>query len=156
MSVNDIIEKQDEMKSHSYDFTLWPAGWGKFKLRYEWKSHKLEKSTTNNIPDQAGIYTLLIQPGIAGHPACSYLMYVGRTKSLRRRFRDYLNKEKLSSGRPKIFRLLNKYSDYLWFCYTIIETETLQNTEKELIEAYVPPCNDQIPAKIHKVIGAFK
>src|SRR2546426_704434 len=71
-----------------------------------------------NIPASPGVYSLLLRPGIADHPACSYLMYVGKTRSLRRRFREYLTREKQETGRPKIFRLLMKYPDHVWFCFT--------------------------------------
>lgn len=160
MSVNDIIRDQDEMKAHTYEFILWPRRWQDFQTNpnatYDWTIRRLDKSEKNGIPDKPGIYTLLIQPGIAGHPACSYLMYVGQAQSLRHRFEDYLGSERRETGRPKIFRLLNKYSDYIWFCFTPVSLAELDNVEKTLIKAYEPPCNNQIPAEVSKVRGAFK
>jgi len=157
MAVADIIEEQDAMKAHCYEFVLWPAAWQECHCScvQNWQLSRLVPGEKAHIPDQPGIYTLLIQPGIVAHPACSYLMYVGQTTSLRRRFGQYLNKERLKTGRPKVFRVLNKYSDYVWFCFTVVSKELLTEVEDALVVAYVPPCNDQLPAEIRAVRGAF-
>jgi len=63
------------------------------------------------------IYTLLIQPGIANHPACSYVMYVGPAVDLSKRFGDYLTKERLESGRPNIVEPLHVYENHVWLCF---------------------------------------
>lgn len=157
MPDRDIIREQDEAIAHRREFILWPSKWEGFDRTkvYGWQWHKLDASERPNIPDEPGIYTLLIQPGIAGHPLCSYLMYVGQAVSLRTRFADYLTRERRESGRPKIFRLLNKYSNYIWFCFTIVPEETLDDVEDSLMNAYIPPCNDQLPIEIRPVRGAF-
>ena len=75
-SVYDIIQAQDDMRVHQYQFTLWPLRWITYSGVHEWQLSKLADSEVENIPDVPGIYTLLTLPGIANHPACSYLMYV--------------------------------------------------------------------------------
>lgn len=157
MSVADIIKEQDDLKAHCWDIVLWPKKWQDYSCSQtsSWETYRLGNVDRENIPDQPGIYTLLIQPGIAKHPACSYLMYVGKATSLRNRFRNYLVWERRESGRPKIVRLLNKYSDHLWFCFCRIPQECLTEVEDALITAHLPPCNDQLPAEIRAVRGAF-
>jgi len=157
LSVTDIIKEQDDMKAHCWDLVLWPKKWQDYHCSQagDWETYRLGDVERESIPDQPGIYTLLVQPGIAKHPACSYLMYVGQATSLHRRFGDYLNRERRATGRPKIFRLLNKYSDHLWFCFSRIPQESLTEVEDALIAAHVPPCNDQLPAEIRAVRGAF-
>ena len=91
MSVVDIIQEQDEMMAHEHHFILWPRQWKTYVDTHNWKSFRLDKTEKNHIPKRAGVYSLLVQPGIANHPACSYLMYIGKTTSLYRRFMDYLN-----------------------------------------------------------------
>src|SRR5207249_11051749 len=104
--VVDLIRIQDEMKAHTREFALWPLKWQEYVPgNYAWQLRRLHAADVNTVPDSAGVYTLLIQPGIATHPSCSYLMYVGRSDSLRRRFRDYLGPERRATGRPKIYRL---------------------------------------------------
>jgi len=82
-------------------------------------------------------------------------MYVGKAVSLRNRFCNYLTSERRESGRPMIYRMLNRYSDYLLFCYTLVERERLLDIEKALADAYIPPTNKQFSAEINPVRGAF-
>ena len=129
--------------------------WATYSEMHEWQLTKLSDSELGNIPDAPGIYTLLALPGIANHPACSYLMYVGQTVSLHRRFREYLSKERKESGRPKMFRFLNTYSDHVWFYFTSIDTALLDNVENGLRDAYIPPLNDAYSGELSKVVRAF-
>ena len=157
MPVVDIIQEQDEFKSNKISFVLWAQKWAEFddSLKLTWVTHRLAASESLRIPTTPGIYTLLIQPGIAYHPACSYLMYVGQTRSLRRRFGEYLQRERRETGRPKVLRLLNKYSDHVWFCYTSLAEPILTSVEDALLNAYLPPANDRYPAEISRVTEAF-
>ncbi len=82
-------------------------------------------------------------------------MYVGQASNLRRRFGEYLNAERREDGRPKIFRLLNMYDPHLWFCYTEVPQANITTLEDDLLEAFIPPCNDKFPASIRRVVGAF-
>jgi excinuclease UvrABC nuclease subunit len=155
--MQDIIAEQDEFKAHTQEFTLWPRKWQACDCvpMQTWSIHRLATEERRRIPNGPGIYTLLVQPGIVRHPACSYLMYVGQALSLRRRFGDYLTRERRAQGRPKIFRLLSKYSDYVWFCYTVVPRENLQEVEDALISGFIPPCNDRLRAELRPAKGAF-
>ena len=157
MTVTDIIDQQNQFKAHTWEITLWPQAWAAFPGSHElsWSICRLGDAERGTIPEESGIYTLLVQPGIAEHIACSYLMYVGQTVSLKDRFGRYLTTERRAAGRPKIFRLLNIYSEYVWFCYTVLDKVFLDAVENELMKAYYPPCNDQYPVEVSKVIGAF-
>jgi excinuclease UvrABC nuclease subunit len=154
-SVNDLADQIDEVKIHTYHFTLWPRQWQGYTQSHGWDREKLERAKTNQIPESPGIYTLILQPGIAGHPSCSYLMYVGRTVSLRRRFREYLSRESLDIGRPRIFYFLKRYKGYIFFCYTVVTDDILPDMEKKLVDAYVPPLNQQYRGEIGRAMGAF-
>jgi len=151
----DLVEVQDELKTHEVTFVLWPNAWAKYRLRRKlsWSRRKLTKTSKTHIPQAAGIYTLLIQPGIAKHPSCSYLMYVGKTEDLRKRFYDYCTTEK--RVRPKIVRLLHKWPGYIRFCYTRVPPRYLSKVEDALIEAFFPPANSDYPATIRAAKKAF-
>lgn len=156
MAVVDIIAEQDEYVSNTYQMVLWARKWVEYPgLAFKWSVHKLGETERSNIPVGAGVYSLLVQPGIADHPGCSYLMYIGKANSLRRRFGDYLTSERRAKGRPKVFRLLNKYSEYLWFCYIELPSDCIGEVEEWFINAYHPPANDQYPAEVSKIVGAF-
>jgi hypothetical protein len=119
--VQDLIDEQDDMKAHTHRFYLWPKLWHeyepKYALSFNWQVYSLRSDQVWQIPEKPGVYTLIIQPGIALHPYCSYLAYVGKTdRTLRERFKEYLNEKKRATGRPKLLRLLNKYDEYVYFC----------------------------------------
>ena len=160
MSVQDMISEGDEAKAHGHIFCLWPKLWQKYSgncnFSFNWQECPFIPGEVNNIPDEPGLYTFVIQPRVADHPSCSYLMYVGKTKALRQRFKNYLQEKKRENGRPKVVRLLNKYPNNLCFCFTIFQdVSKISEAEKALIGAFVPPCNDVLPSTVSKVMEAF-
>jgi excinuclease UvrABC nuclease subunit len=154
-SLTDVLKACEEQKVWTCHFTLCPNTWKRYLSIHEWHNEKLDRTKANNIPDEAGIYTLILQPGIANHPACSYLMYVGQTKSLRKRFRKYLTSEKRITGRPKIFAFLNWYDGFICFYYTLVKMETLDTVEDALMDAYQPPLNTEFKGTLSKARSAF-
>lgn len=140
---------------------LWPAKWRAYveTAVLNWRTHRLSDAERPKVPTDEGVYTLLVQPAVAAHPAASYLMYVGKAKNLRRRFGDYLQAERRSTGRPKIYRRLIQYSDHLWFCCAALpgaSDQLLRDVEDGLLVAHVPAWNDQLPAEVSGVVKAFR
>ena len=160
MSVVKLLNERAKLKTHRWSFPLWPRSWRAYNLpdSFSWEIYPFQRNQVNNIPSQPGIYSFVIQPGIASHFHCSYLMYIGRTeRTLRVRFREYLRDQNNPEGRPKILELLNRYKGFLHFCCsTIEETERITEIEEALISAFLPPCNDQLPAEIRRIAGAFE
>ena len=161
MSGVDLIQAQDQFSAHQCPFSLWPQKWKAYNLPdpFNWEIYPFQRNQIGNIPSTPGIYSFVIQPGIASHPYCSYLMYIGKTeRTLRQRFREYLREQHNPKGRPKIFRLLNRYQGYLHFCCSAISaTGRIGDIEDALITALIPPCNDQFHATISPIVrGAFK
>jgi hypothetical protein len=160
MALKDVINEQNEFIAHTYKITLWPKRWKAYAnpLALNWTPVPLDDVTrkARAIPEVSGIYTLLIQPGIANHPCCSFLLYVGQTKNLYSRFGQYLTSEKKETGRPKIFRLLNLYEGHIKFCFTLVPQKDLDAVEDDLTDAYLPYCNDKFTADLRPVVGAFK
>ena len=132
MGVVDIIAEQDAYAAHRYEFFLLPRQWRECSRPgvESWSAVRLVEGEGDSVPALPGVYTLLVQPGIVHHPACSYLMYVGKTKSLRRRLGEYRDERKRETGRPKILRLLTKYAEHTWFCYALVPEEHLTSTEE--------------------------
>ena len=157
MSVVDITDDQDERMKHLWQFTLWPRQWQSYQSEppYQWEMYKLIESERQNIPDSAGVYTIIVQPQVFTHPACMYLMYAGKSRSLRRRFGEYLNERSRRTGRPKLLRVLNKYPDHTWFCFSVVPEARISSVEDALLSAYIPPCNDRFPAPISRIGDAF-
>ena len=151
----DIVNETEEMKKCAQRFVLSPRQWVTYTQSHTWRNEKLERARATQIPESPGIYTLILQPGIAGHPLCSYLMYVGQTISLRRRFREYLGMERRVDRRPKVSYFLNKYNGYACFCYTLVAAATLTNVENGLTAAYLPPLNEDYEGIISTAMRAF-
>jgi hypothetical protein len=156
-NVHDLLEQQDEIVKRRVQFVLSPKLWKSYSDRRikSWRTVKLRPIRRSLVPQKSGIYTLLVQPRIARHTHCSYLMYVGKAVNLKKRFGEYLNAERRENGRPYIYRLLNVYDSYVWFAFAYVPKAQLNILENRLIAAHLPPCNDMLPAKIRKAAKAF-
>ena len=160
MSLNDLLPDPNKPSGHAWSFVLWPRQWASYNLSdlFNWEIHPFQQDQIDEIPKDPGIYSFVVQPGIADHPYCSYLMYVGMTeRPLRERFTEYFREKRdATNGRPKLLKMLNVYQDYLHFCCSAIaETERIKEIEDELLNAFIPPCNDQYPTEISRVMKAF-
>ena len=149
----DLVAAQDEYNRHVWPICLWPARWRSCNLRLRWHNVVLNSVCKSHVPTATGVYSLVVQPQIAGHSGSSYLMYVGKTKNLRARFGDYLTRERIR--RPKVVRVLELYSGHLTFFYSTIDENVLDDMEEELINAFVPPCNSRFNADVRRARGAF-
>lgn len=165
---NDLVDDEDAMvdaaKIHFQRLLLWPKQWTTFlNLQrskkwdfFDWKIFKFNNDQINMIPQHKGIYSFIIKPEIALHPACSYIMYIGKSeRSLKDRFKEYLREKTDPKARPKIKDLLKKYDDYLYFCCTEIPADKINEIETKLISAYMPPCNRVYEASIRRVVNAL-
>jgi len=161
-SLSDLLTEQDEAKAHEHSFCLWPRLWQEYARRpshaFQWRKCRFAATSVSKVPQKPGLYTFVVQPCVARHPSCSYLMYIGKTKrTLRTRFREYLSSKGRVGTRPNISRLLNKYPDNLYFLYTTVEDGAqLGQMEEDLIAALVPPYNRQLPAKVSRVVGVLR
>lgn len=158
----DILDigEVDDIKACLRCFVLSPKQWQTFSLDltpYKWHEFKFEKKATDKIPANVGVYTFLIKPSIAGHPSCSYLMYVGRTtdQNLRKRFGQYIEEQEgKRKSRPRIEYMLRKYRDYLFFaCMPLNGAMTPDILEEKLQLAYIPPVNDEdnLPTEVRRI-----
>jgi len=139
---------------------LSPVSWKGFKtsLTLNWTTVKYEKSQTHTLPNSQGVYTFIVKPGIANHPECSYLLYVGKTEkqTFRKRFSQYFIEEKKPKGRQHIKQMAKLWKNNLWYCYAPISNLSLIETvEDGLIEAFVPPLNRKYKGTLGKAIKAW-
>jgi hypothetical protein len=155
-------EEADLIRLSTREFRLSRDHWEELSLptNLTWQTAKFEQASRTAIPsNQKGVYTFVISPGIANHPNCSYLIYVGMVKSkgrsFRQRFNEYLKDQiGLKTKRLKIHEVLDRWDGYLWFCYAAISNESLiDKVEEELIDAFIPPYNKQFRGS---VAGAIK
>jgi hypothetical protein len=147
---------------HVKRMVLSPFQWAACTLPVEltWEAVKFTRRNMRRIPETQGVYTFLVQPGIANHPCCSYLIYVGKTESqsFRLRYQQYLREKRAGdeSARPHMTEMLEKWDGFLWFCFASIEqADLIQNVEDALLTAYLPPSNKTFPATIRRALKVF-
>jgi len=92
-----------------------------------------------------------------GNLNVSYLMYIGETeRTLRDRFGEYLLEARSDKIRPKLLRILPLYPDHLVFaCAPLPLGIVPRDLESALIEAFLPPGNDDVPATVRRPRKAF-
>lgn len=151
----DLVEEQSQLQAHRVAFVLWPRQWKRFRIRrkLDWRTQSLHPDKKGRVSNTSGIYTLVIKPSIAQHPACSYVMYVGQAENLRSRFNSYCTQERRI--RPRIVRMLYSWDGFVYFCACSVPRNQLKRVEDALIESYVPPANSDYPATLRAAIKAF-
>jgi len=140
---------------------LSPTQWQSCKLPVPllWRAVKFDRANAARIPGHArGVYTFVVKPGIANHPSCSYLLYVGKAERqvLRDRFCQYFaEKEKgEESRRPHVTEMLLKWQGFLWFYYAEISNSTrIKAVEEQLLAAYLPPSNRTFPSRVRRAVA---
>jgi hypothetical protein len=158
-----FLPESDILKIHTEPITMSPRHWAACSLpiTLQWDYVHFTASEKRNVPaDYGGVYTFVAEPGIADHPYCSYLFYVGKAErqSFRERYDQYLGyKRNLRSKWYHITRMLNYWDGYLWFCYARIDNVSLIPTiEKSLQDAYVPPFNKEFRGEVGPAVRALR
>ncbi len=135
-------------------FILYPVHWQNYRslCSLDWRRVKFDSSHARSVPnDRRGVYTFVADAGIANHPACSYLLYVGKAEkqALRKRYVKYLRAPREWKTRVHITRMVEYWAGHLWFYYAEIDDWSLiDQVERDLITAFLPPMNRDWPAEI--------
>ncbi len=156
----DLIRETDEAATFRVPFLLWPKPWTEFTdtTPLEWRRVKFGENTLDEVPSDAhGVYSFVVEPGIALHPACAFLLYVGMTdRPLRVRYQEYLREPAKKKPRPRIVRMLRKWPDHLYFYYSKVPPGVVvRDLESALIAGLMPPANTELPARVRDIVGAF-
>lgn len=153
------LAASDEMMRHKHEMIMVPRLWSSCSLpvNLSWSVHPFSENSRSQIPQQQGVYAFLILPAIAGNLNVAYLMYIGETdRTLRVRFGEYLLEARSDKIRPKLLRILPLYPDHLAFaCAPVPSGVAPKDIESALIEAFLPPGNDDIPATVRRARRAF-
>lgn len=155
--VEDLIAEQDDLNSYTKEFRLWPSAWESINDLddLDWKTIKFEEGELEKLPDVCGIYSFVINPIITNHPN-RYLCYIGKTtRTIKERIREYVREAKNPKDRPKVVRFLNKWKDYLEVSYIEIEEDQVNDLEKRLNDAFLPPFQEKFSAEVNRKVNAF-
>ena len=153
--LDDVILSPSKLTTS--DFTLSPL---------IWNSIKYGPDEVNQVPDdRRGIYAFVLQHPSNVLPPHGYVLYIGiagrkSDRSLRARYRDYLNAKAVVKSRPHIARMIGTWKDVLKFYFAPIDDgvtgEDLEKMERELNTALMPPFSKgDLDAKTKKMRSAF-
>lgn len=140
--------EQKDMAYYTQRFVLHPKQLQGLQLPVSLSWQKTVFSVTNaaSVADESGVYAFVIQHDGNGLPPHGYVAYIGQTgakkhdRTLRARFRDYLN-DKKRAKRPRIWALLNKWETCLVFHFAPLDAKSvdLLDVEARLNDAMIPP-----------------
>ena len=170
MRLNAFITTFEENKLFDVLYYHMPSRWhsiniDEFGLRAEDWSHEIKFIADNEIDvsdeikglptDTGGIYIFFIK-GIVIPYFEVYLAYIGRaqfseSQNLKQRCNAYYYEFFKEESRPKIFRMIEKWGKYLYLLYyPLTDNNIINELEVKLINAILPPFNDEIPEMIFK------
>lgn len=158
-----ILVTREDIAKHSQQFVLFPRLWDTFASRapgltLAWRDVQFLPGNRARVPKSPGVYAFVIRRHIGDHPQHVYLMYIGSTDNLHRRYGQYLREEIAGESREDVIWMLNTYSGKLWFTYSTVAAGTEEDLEEKLYTAIWPPINRKgkaIPAMLDRVGRAF-
>ena len=169
-SVDDFANRaHDQIGRYKLEVTLSP---GKLKTdefeidKLEWNSICYGKEELEKVPDnRRGLYAFAICRPNDILPPHGYILYIGiagrdSNRSLRARYRDYLNEKKILK-RSRIALMIGTWREVLRFYFAPVEndftTERLQTLERQLNTALLPTFSRRdLDANVRKIQRAFK
>lgn len=141
----------DAVGKYRQEFILSPeqiAGFNYPADVLEWRSIPYGEDEIDEVPnDRRGVYAFAVCTNGTALPPHCYVLYIGiagrkSNRSLRERYRDYLNARKILK-RERIARMIGCWRSILRFYYAPVDpamsSEELEELEKQLNGALLPP-----------------
>ena len=133
-----------------YTFELYPELWTVPRLAeyYKGRSWTVTRFTdppASNVPASSGIYMFVVAPHCGGLEDHSYIFYVGQATNLQTRYRQYLSEQKGEGTNPReeVVIFLDHLQDHVFFHFTLVPKEELDEAENLLKDNLTPPANKQ-------------
>jgi hypothetical protein len=137
-------------KMGHYRFELYPELWAVPKLAEYYKDRTWTVTPFTdpppiNIPTSSGIYMFVVAPHCGKLEDHSYIFYVGQATNLYTRYRQYLSEQKGESSNPReeVVIFLNHLRDHVFFHFTQVPKDELDEAEDLLKDNLTPPANKQ-------------
>lgn len=153
----------DDLKRYNISrMVLSPTRWASFRdpTPLSWKKVRFDQHDLEQVPDnEFGIYTFIVDAGIANHPHCCYLLYLGKAQKqpLRTRIKQYLYEPSDPKGRGPIQDMILDWYSHLYVCYApVSDVSSIDNLENALLEAFVPPMNQTYKGMFGQAYRAWR
>jgi hypothetical protein len=135
--------------------------------KLDWQSIRYGNAELNQVPnDRRGVYAFVLCEQSPVLPPHGYVLYVGiagrgSTRSLRARYKEYLNAKAVTKKRPRIAYMIGNWQPVLRFYFVPVEpdfpSEDLELLESQLNTALMPPFSEgDLEAETKKKRRAFK
>jgi len=168
--VYDFDANLKDLKHFQQEVILSPAHWSGFAppAPLDWRFVRFNAANQPQIPEERGIYAFVVQ--FQDHsalplrlPPHGYIMYAGITghvgpeRTLRMRYGDYLRDQRRAK-RLSIYSMLNKWSEHLFFHYSIVpQAAALDQLETALNDAVIPPyVTNDFSAEIRALVRVLR
>lgn len=122
----------------------------------KWQEIPFLKSNTSTIPDAQGIYMFVLKPKnmhLVNHQN-QHILYIGQTKNLHTRFRQYFHYEHSDLPSDQLKRIMillwKERLSFHYFETNNVSKEELTTLEFDLIDMIIPPMNDRFNADFVK------
>lgn len=173
MHLNSIIDfansANEEIGKHKLSVILAPRNMTTNQYNIEqlnWQSIKYGTGEINAVPnDKRGVYAFVISWNNNILPPHGYILYIGiagrnSNRSLRERYRDYLNEKKLIK-RERIARMIGVWHEVLRFFFAPVSEKfsspDLIELERQLNDAIMPCFSvGDLSAELKSKMRAFK
>ncbi len=135
---------------------LWPRQWKRFpqSIKLSWHCVRYEKTMFSSLPDSPGVYAFVLKPNIGGLSELGYLLYIGKAEgqSLKKRCPQYLYEIKRKKPRLHIQEMFFRWGSCLHLYFAAVSTGlNVSQIEDQLLEAFVPPMNRDLPGRLQAV-----
>ena len=154
----DQFDLAGQIQIHRVTFVLYPVQWMGYSYPrpLDWSVLPFIAASQASLPDAPGVYAFLVQPKVAPELNGSYIVYVGETDSLRRRYGDYLREaEGGARSRTRLYAMFRRFTTHLHFAFAPVPLNERKEAEAALLSALIPPANSKLPADISRPVRAF-
>jgi len=147
---HDLIDRRDRYIAGLHGFFLDIRSWRNFvsATPLQWQRIKFWPSAKDNVPEQRGLYVFTVEAEGLQLPTHGYILYVGiagntSAANLRKRYAQYVRNLVNEDGRPRVFLMLSKWRDDLFFNFVPITDVAvdLAEIERSFLNAVRPPVN---------------
>ena len=112
----------------------------------QWRCVPTDRRVARSLPAAPGVYFFHGGPPGLSFARLRYVLYVGETTNLRRRFAHWLDPIRRPAANGLLDQYIRCYYPAIRYCYAQVPDERIRRrAENLLFRAFHPPCNRVVP-----------